>query len=101
MGIKDLREKITLHAQVDVTITDLAGLTIAIDASPFVIKAWYNDVPSFKRRGATRTHSYRAHLSRLINGFISAGATILMARASMDARCSSSGCTAHPRTSDG
>ena len=59
MGIKDLHDKVTRHARIDLAVKELKGMVIAIDASPYCIKAWYNDVPSFLRPGATPTHSYR------------------------------------------
>lgn len=59
MGIKDLHDKVVKHAREDMALTGFAGMTIAIDAAPYVIKAWYNDMPSFFRAGATRTHSQK------------------------------------------
>ena len=47
MGIKNLHDKVTKHARVDVATSNFAGMTIALDASPYCIRAWYNDVPSF------------------------------------------------------
>lgn len=65
MGIKDLHDKVTRHARIDLAVKELKGMVIAIDASPYCIKAWYNDVPSFLRPGATPTHSYMYRWQRL------------------------------------
>jgi len=88
MTIKDLHDKVSKHARLDVMATELSGLTVAIDASPYCIKAWYNDVPSFFLAGATRTHAYRSFLARMINGLVSAGADLFTPSGGTDAGCS-------------
>ena len=58
--------------------SSFAGLTIAIDAAPYVTKAWYNDVPSFFCNGATRTHGYRTYLAKMVNSLVKVGAAVIM-----------------------
>jgi hypothetical protein len=82
MTIKDLHAGVCKHVQVETQLSTLAGSTVAVDCSPWAIKSWYNDVPSFYRAqidtDCEPTHNYRTYLALLINGLANSGVKVLM-----------------------
>ena len=81
MTIKDLHT-ITKSVQAPTNLSELSGHTVVVDCSPWAIKSWYNDVPSFFRSEiddtCEKTHTYRTYFARLINGIVRAGIKVIM-----------------------
>ena len=81
MTVTDLHERVVKPVREQTTLAQCAvasGSVIAVDCSPFAIKAFYPDAPSFFRADEETTTQHRSYFARLINGLISCGFQVLM-----------------------
>ena len=81
MTVTDLHERVVKPVREQTTLAQCAvasGSVIAVDCSPFAIKAFYPDAPSFFRADEETTTQHRSYFARLINGLISCGLQVLM-----------------------
>ena len=81
MTIKDLHDRVVKPVREATTISQCAAASdavLAVDCSPWAIKAFYEDAPSYYRQGVEMTLGHRAYFARLINGLIKAGFRVLM-----------------------
>ena len=81
MTVVDLHDRVVKPVREATTLAQCAtasGSVIAVDCSPFAMKAWYPDVPSHFRADEETTAQHRSYFARLINSLISCGFQVLM-----------------------
>ena len=81
MTVVELQERLLKRVREQTTLAQCVATgrpVIAVDCSPFAIKAFYLDAPSFFRADEETTTQHRGYLARLINGLVSQGFEVLM-----------------------